>query len=229
MFLLYADESGTPGGADQEHFVLAGFSVFERSAHWLSLELDKIAAIFNPQDPHAVELHGAPMLAGRGFWRKFDKELRLKAIKQALSLIDGRKFRIFASVVRKGAISPNDPVHYTFQQIVTRFDHFLARQHVHFNNTQRGLILFDKSSKEAPIQALAKAFKLDGHDWGRLRNMAEVPAFIDSEATRLIQLADLIAYALFRYYEKKDGQFFDLIERKFDYFGGVQHGLHTVV
>ncbi|WP_198930061.1 DUF3800 domain-containing protein [Salinivibrio sp. PR6] len=155
--------------------------------------------------------------------------MRLEAIKQALSLIDGRKFRIFASVVRKGAISPNDPVHYTFQQIVTRFDHFLARQHVHFNNTQRGLILFDKSSKEAPIQALAKAFKLDGHDWGRLRNMAEVPAFIDSEATRLIQLADLIAYALFRYYEKKDGQFFDLIERKFDYFGGVQHGLHTVV
>ncbi|OOE48626.1 DUF3800 domain-containing protein [Salinivibrio kushneri] len=170
MFLLYADESGTPGGADQEHFVLAGFSVFERSAHWLSLELDKIAATFNPQEPHSVEL-----------------------------------------------------------QIVTRFDHFLARQHVHFNNTQRGLILFDKSSKEAPIQALAKAFKLDGHDWGRLRNMAEVPAFIDSEATRLIQLADLIAYALFRYYEKKDGQFFDLIERKFDYFGGVQHGLHTVV
>ncbi|OOF05384.1 DUF3800 domain-containing protein [Salinivibrio sp. MA607] len=229
MFLLYADESGTPGGSDQKHFVLAGFSVFESSAHWLSLELDKIAATFNPQDPHSVELHGAPMLAGRGFWRKFDKELRLEAIKKALNLIDGRKFRIFASVVRKSAISPNDPVHYTFQQIVTRFDHFLARQHVHFNNTQRGLILFDKSSKEAPIQALAKAFKLDGHEWGRLRNMAEVPAFIDSEAARLIQLADLIAYALFRHYEKEDSQFFDLIERKFDYFGGVQHGLHTVV
>lgn len=59
--------------------------------------------------------------------------------------------------------------------------------------------------------------------------MAEVPAFIDSEAARLIQLADLIAYALFRHYEKEDSQFFDLIERKFDYFGGVQHGLHTVV
>ena len=229
MFLLYADESGTPGGPDQEHFVLAGVSVFERSAHWLSLELDKIAETFNPQDPDSVELHGAPMFAGRKFWRKFEKEDRLEAIKKALRLIDGSKYRIFASVVRKGAISPDDPVHYTFQQIVTRFDHFLAREHVHFQNTQRGLILFDKSSEEAPIQALATEFKVDGHEWGRLRNMAEVPAFIDSEATRLIQLADLVAYALFRKYEKGDDQFFNIIERKFDYFGGVQHGLHTAI
>ena len=46
MFLLYADESGTPGGADQEHFILAGVTVFERKAHSLSLAPDKIAAQF---------------------------------------------------------------------------------------------------------------------------------------------------------------------------------------
>lgn len=64
MYLLYADESGTPGGPDQEHFILAGITVFERKSHFLSLELDKIAARFNAQDPGSVELHGAPMLAG---------------------------------------------------------------------------------------------------------------------------------------------------------------------
>ena len=64
MFLLYADESGTPGGSDQEHFILAGITVYERKAHWLSLELDKIAAQFYPEDPDALELHGSPMLAG---------------------------------------------------------------------------------------------------------------------------------------------------------------------
>lgn len=229
MFLLYADESGTPGGADQEHFILAGVTVFERKAHWLSLELDKIAARFNPQEPNSVELHGAPMLAGRKFWRKFPKDDRLNAIKDALSLIDGRHYKIIASVVRKGTISPEDPVHFTFQQLITRFDHFLAREHFQFKNTQRGLVIFDKSSKEAPIQALATEFKVDGHEWGNLRNMAEVPVFVDSEATRLIQLADLVAYALFRKFEKNDTQFSDIIERKFDYFGGVQHGLHTAV
>lgn len=229
MFLLYADESGTPGGPDQEHFVLAGISVFERKAHWLSLELDKIAARFCPEEPSSIELHGAPMLAGKGKWRRFEKEDRLTAIKDALNLIDGNHYRIFASVVKKCVISPQDPVYYTFQQLVTRFDHFLAREHVYFNNTQRGLILFDKSSKEAPIQALATTFKNDGHEWGRLRNMAEVPAFIDSSATRLIQLADLVAYALFRHFEKQDPQFYELIDRKFDFYGGVKHGLHVAV
>ncbi|WP_219703606.1 DUF3800 domain-containing protein [Marinomonas lutimaris] len=229
MFLLYADESGTPGGAEQEHFVLAGITVFERKSHWLSLELDKIAARFNNQDPNSVELHGAPMLSGRKFWRKFDKEDRLNAIKDALRLIDGKYYRVIASVVKKGAISPQDRVYSTFQQLITRFDHFLAREHTHFKNPQRGLILFDKSSKEAPIQALATEFKIDGHEWGKLRNMADVPVFIDSYATRLIQLADLVAYAIFRKYEKQDNQFFEMIENKFDYFGGVQHGLHVSV
>lgn len=229
MYLLYADESGTPGGADQEHFILAGITVFERKAHWLSLEMDKIAARFNLENPNGVELHGNTMFAGRKMWRRFEKEDRIQAIKDALKLVDGRHYRIIASVVRKGAISPEDPVHFTFQQLVTRFDHFLTREHTYYKNTQRGLILFDKSSKEAPIQALASEYKTEGHEWGKLRNMAEVPAFIDSEATRLIQLADLVAYAIFRKYEKGDSQFYDIIERKFDYHGGVKHGLHEAV
>lgn len=229
MFLLYADESGTPGGADQEHFVLAGITVFERKAHWLSLKLDKIAARFSPQDPDSVELHGSPMLAGKKFWRKIPKDDRINGIKDALRLIDGKHYRIIASVVRKGAITPLDPVHSTFQQLVTRFDHYLTREYTYFDNPQRGLVIFDKSSKEAPIQALATAFKIDGHEWGKLRNMADVPVFVDSQATRLIQLADLVAYAIFRKYEKGDSQFYDIIERKFDYFGGVQHGLHESV
>lgn len=229
MFLLYADESGSPGGSDQDHFILAGITVFERKAHWLSLELDKIAAQFHPADPGALELHGSPMLVGKNFWRKVSKPARIQAIKDALSLIDGKHYRILASIVNKKTISPRDPVFSTFQQLITRFDHFLTQQHFAHNNTQRGLVLFDKSSKEANIQALATKFKKDGHEWGNLRNMAEVPAFLDSEATRLIQLADLVAYALFRHFEKGDSQFYSIIENKFDYYGGVQHGLHIDV
>lgn len=115
MYLLYADESGSPGGSEQKHFVLAGFTVFERQAHWLSLELDKIAAQFNPHEPETVELHASPMFAGRKFWRNIPKDDRLKGIKDALSLIDGKRYRIIASVVRKSAISPQDPVRSTFQ------------------------------------------------------------------------------------------------------------------
>lgn len=57
MSLLYADESGTSGGSHQKHFILSGIIVFERNAHWLSLELEKLASRFSSHNPGSVELH----------------------------------------------------------------------------------------------------------------------------------------------------------------------------
>jgi len=48
MHLLYADESGSTNDPKQQHFVLAGLSVFERQGFWISTELDNIAAEINP-------------------------------------------------------------------------------------------------------------------------------------------------------------------------------------
>jgi hypothetical protein len=58
-----------------------------------------------------------------------------------------------------------------------------------------------------------------------MRNIAEVPLFVDSKASRLIQLADLIAFSMWRRYEYQDGRFFDPIIGRFDADGGVIHGL----
>lgn len=49
--------------------------------------------------------------------------------------------------------------------------------------------------------------------------------FLDSRASRLIQLADLVAFALFRFYEYDDPQFYELIKHRFDCDGGIEHGL----
>jgi hypothetical protein len=64
MYLLYLDDSGSTTDNSQQYFVLAGLSVFERQGWWISQELEKIAAAFNPADPASVELHGSPMLNG---------------------------------------------------------------------------------------------------------------------------------------------------------------------
>jgi hypothetical protein len=49
--------------------------------------------------------------------------------------------------------------------------------------------------------------------------------FVDSKATRSIQYADLVAYALYRRFEKTDPEFFDVIADTFDREGGIVHGL----
>jgi len=88
-------------------------------------------------------------------------------------------------------------------------------------------MLFDESSTEQRIQTLAREFKYNGHSWGKTSNYAEVPVFLDSKASRLIQLADLVAYALFRFYEYNDSSFYDVIKNCFDSEGGIEHGLYV--
>ena len=96
-------------------------------------------------------------------------------------------------------------------------------------DTQRGLIVLDESSYETSIQTLAVNFRRDGHRWGLTRNLSDVPLFVDSRATRMIQFADMVAYALRRYYEKGDSTYIDILGPKFDAEGGVIHGLVHVI
>lgn len=85
-------------------------------------------------------------------------------------------------------------------------------------------MLFDKSNMEGWAQNKARQFKYEGHSWGKLNNFAEVPVFLDSKASRLIQLADLVAFAIFRKYEYGDDLYFDVIKDCFYSEGAVTHG-----
>lgn len=227
MYLLYADESGSVGDPKQQFFVLAGFCVYERQSYWIAKELDNIAARFNPADPTSVELHGNPMHSGKGIFRRFPKADRVTALEDALKVfLDSHPSnRLFASVVRKVKVSPVDPVEFAFEQLASRFDHYLTRLHK-AGDSQRGIILFDKSTYETTLQSLATDFRTIGHKWGILRNFSEVPLFLDSRASRLIQLADLIAYAIFRNYESNDSHYFSIIKNRFDSEGGIVHGFY---
>ncbi len=231
MHLMYVDESGSVADPSQRYFVLAGVAVFERKTHWVEQDLNAIATRFNNASPHSVELHGSPMRAGREGWKAHQLPDRLKAIQDALR--DGvakhhpKGVRLFGAVVSKAALVGDDPVTHAFEQICSRFDMYLRRLYAKHNDPQRGIMVFDKSTTEQRIQTLARDFKYTGHKWGTTQNYAEVPLFLDSKASRLIQLADLVAYAIFRKYEHNDDTFFDEIKDCFDSEGGVKHGLYV--
>jgi hypothetical protein len=225
VYLLYVDESGLVTDSRQRHFVLAGVSVFERTPHWIEAELDAIAARFDAYEPKSIELHGSPMRTGAKRWRRVPFEDRDQAIKDALQVVASKNCRLFGAVLDKARFSGQDVTQVAFEQVSSRFDQYLGRLHKQ-GDTQRGLILFDKCSVERRIQTMAREFKSTGHTFGRLRNLAEVPVFVDSEASRLIQLADLVAYALFRHHEFNDSIYFNVIQDSFDSDGGVVHGLY---
>ncbi len=87
MHLLYVDESGHTADPLHQYFVLAGVSLYERQTWWIAKELDQIAERFDPANPGDVELHGSPMLQGRGGWKMHDRGLREQAMKDALTCL----------------------------------------------------------------------------------------------------------------------------------------------
>ena len=225
MYLLYVDESGLATDSRQKYFVLAGVAVFERTAYWIETKPEEIARRFNPGEPHRVVFHESPMRTGVKQWPSIALADREQAIVDALRLVSRKNCRVFAAVLEKQAYAGRDVTELAFEQPSSRFDQFLGRLH-RSGNTQRGLILLDKCSVERRIQSLAREFKRSGHTFGRFRNFADVPVFVDSEASRLIQLADLVAYASYRNFEFGDARFYEIIESSFDAEGGVMHGLY---
>lgn len=230
MYLLYLDDAGAVKKPDEKYFILAGIAVFERQTHWLQNELDEFTQTLGYSDPRQIELHGNVIRAGRGWWRRIPPKQRRDIIRTALRLPHNLRgdWRLFGVAVDKRAISPRDPVEYAFEQLCNRFDLFLRRLYYQ-RNPQRGLIILDNAGsvqQEMRLQSLATEFKTIGHTWGVTRNLADVPLFVDSRATRLIQYADLVAYAMWRKFEKGDDEFFNAIADDFDSEGGVVHGLH---
>jgi len=225
MHLLYLDDSGSVGNPQDRHIILAGFSIFERGGHWLARSLDRLAEKLWPDSPDSLEFRGADIRSGKKHWRGIGKEGREAAFREALKMLaDMNGVRVFGAAVHKAARAPDDPMEFAFELNCNRFDRMLGRLHKQ-GDTQRGLIVLDKSSYETSLQGLARDFRTTGHRWGTLHNIAEVPLFVDSRATRLIQFADLIAYALRRYYENGDDELSSIISHKFDAVGGIIHGL----
>jgi hypothetical protein len=227
--ILYIDDSGTVADPNEGYFVLGAVSVFERGLFHQIKSADDCVSSFKIGDAHDIELHASAMYNGRdSIWRTIrDRPTRERMIHAALQTLQGHaSVRLFAVVIDKQAVSPRDPVVMAFEEICNRFNLFLARMNDRrAEENQRGLIVMDESKHEKPLQMLARKFRIDGARWGHFRNLAEVPLFVDSRASRMIQLADLVAWATFRKYEHKDGRFFDPVIRLFDADGGVVHGL----
>lgn len=198
MYLLYLDDAGSVSNSSDKHVVLAGIALFERQVHFLDGLLNGLAAEIAPQAPLELEFHANHIQNGKGFWRSIgDRAQRRRHLAAALSKADQLqgKWALFGAVIEKQAVSPDDALEYAFEQIISRFDRYLGRMHKK-NNTQRGLLILDKSTQETRLQGLTRDFRLNGHRWGRLNNLVDVPFFVDSKATRAIQYADMVAYAL---------------------------------
>ncbi|MGD9505119.1 MAG: DUF3800 domain-containing protein [Syntrophobacteraceae bacterium] len=231
MYLLYLDDSGSADNKNEEHLVLGGLCVPENSIYWLTSELDKLAKTVCNDDPDSVEFHASAIFGGRVHpWNQQqfrEKKQRINMIKQVLLILRNANPDVatFACAVHKASYPGSDPMKLAFEDLTSRFDMYLSRVFRRDNEAQKGIIILDESSHETSLQQEAIRFRQTGTRWRKLNNICEVPFFVDSRASRIIQLADHVAYAVFRRYDADDLAYFNCIEARFDSDRGVIHGL----
>ena len=199
MYLLYLDDSGSVGNKKEEYFVLGGLCVPETSIYWLTTKMNNLAKKINPKNPEKVEFHASEIFRGKHSpWSNFQrKEDRIDIIKQVLLILKDAYHGIvaFAIAIDKASFSKFDPVEMAFEDICKRFDLYLNR--IFHDDTSSeshiGLIILDENSYEKILQKMALIFQDKGTRWGDLKDIIEVPLFVDSKASRIIQMADHIA------------------------------------
>jgi hypothetical protein len=88
-----------------------------------------------------------------------------------------------------------------FEQVVSRFEQYLKRE----VGSPFGLLVHDNNPTVAKRHtALMRQFHLSGTLWTSIERIIETPLFVDSQLTRMVQIADLCSYALRQYVEKND-------------------------
>ena len=227
MYLLYLDESGThPSSA---RVVVGGVAVFERAAYWLKRDLSETVARYFPHEQH-VPIH-APRLRTKGprglpdAYAAVDAGERRRLLDACYStLLVSRHPVLFATVVDKDAAATGDAYRVAFEDVVSRFDLMLARFHA-ANRTQRGVVVMSESSTLRRAERAAGPSVSEGTQWGRTRNLSEVPLFVSKSRTRLLQAAGLVTNEVWGRYEKGVSRHFDEMLPKFDREGTRLHGL----
>ena len=231
MHLLYLDDSGSVKNVSEGYLVLAGISVSESQAPWITQELDVLADRHTSDSPNLLEFHASEICQGRTApWRSIrNRADRQQVALDVLAVLD-RSYDTavaFACAVHKPSFPGEDAMELAFEDLCSRFSMYLSNLPKDSQPRERGLIILDKSSYETSLQRLALDFRTLGTRWkgGVIQNLVETPLFVDSKASRCIQMADHIAYAVFRRYQHGDTLLFDQVAGRFHQQDGIPHGL----
>lgn len=128
--------------------------------------------------------------------------------------------RLFAECVDKThfdpAIARQSIDEQSFEQIVSRFEHYLQLIGPDDPNCC-GLLIHDNNETVAKKHTLMmRGFHQKGTMWTKISKIIETPLFVDSQLTSMVQIADLCAYVLRRYLENEEEELFDLVFQRAD-------------
>ena len=234
MYLLYADESGSPS---EGHFTLGGLAVHEQDAYPLARAVDELFSRL-PSLYRTEELHTQQVRQGSGRWNGLSRERRHELMQEVSDLLVGgppdspRRPVLFAVVLHRASFPRYNPYERAYEEFFARCNGMLGRL-ASQGDRHRCVVIADQSRLESAIQSAMLEWRERGASTGAaigpLSAYAEVPLFVDSKASRLVQLADFVAHWVYRAYESGDDSVLKTLASGFDQEKEVVHGLVHLV
>jgi hypothetical protein len=221
MYLLYLDESGDPYGWNtQRHFVVGGVAVHEGQVYRLAKALDGIQQTYFPKIKIPLKLHASEIRGGKGpHFKTLTPSVREMLLSDIYDLIYRTRFPklvAFATGINITAVKdPSRVLSRVFEDLCERFDTLLIRQGK-AGLWSKGLLIIDQAHEER-YRSLVREFQVSGtRHRAYLGNVIDIPYFAGGSDTRMLQLADHVAYSVFRYFEYADDAYFKRVLPRFD-------------
>ncbi len=197
----FVDESGYPRSTDSTlRPTLATVCIRPQDLRDITREIYQMKErLWGPGGP---ELHGTRFIRPR----TLNDRTKKNTIDRAFSIMNGyTQLRVFAVVMERPSLpvpEASGRVGYHYFHVMRRI-HLYADQLYHRESQATALILFDERDAKQDQQLSEAILNLlyGTHQRGLLNRILEMPVFVDSTINPGIQLADLVASVLRRYYE----------------------------
>ena len=153
---------------------------------------------------------------------------RVNFIQEIADLVgNSRYLRIFAECIDKShaATVPHRPLdEQALEQIVSRFEHYMfniahssSKAAAPSKESIYGLLIHDNCQTISEKHTkLMQKFHKKGTLWTKINHVVETPFFVDSQLNSMLQIADVCALALRRYFENNEEDLLDRIKSRFD-------------
>jgi len=218
MHLLYLDESGDPHSwQSQKTYVMGGVAIHEGQIHGIGTLMDNLQNTHLPGLQIQVAFHAYDIKQGKGHFQGIALSKRNQIVQDVYALIGGTTFSnlvVFATAIDITAVtSPAQARRVVFEDVCEKFNGFLVHQY-RAGFPAKGLLIIDQN-REAEYRELVNDFKSQGTTHGFLGNVIDIPYFGRCSQTRMLQLADFVANAVFEYYERNDPTYLNIILPRF--------------
>ncbi len=241
MQLLFLDESGTHAGSP--NLVIGGVSLHESHLGEATRRLDDLMAsalssrglVAADYEFHAAEMKSPkPQKRGKkaSLWLAIAENDRMALLADAYDIIGSLQCTegwhgcgLFAAVM-DARFHAGEPEHQreqlAYETVLNKFDDALDQD----RRASLGMVIHDERLvAQDDIQTWTREWQESAGRVGRLEKLALVPFFADSRGSRLLQVADLVAWGLHRHYTHQDDRWVDRMWPAFHFRDGHMHGL----